>query len=137
MQAWATARVLHSIPAKAFVPPPKVGTTLVSIVPHPPNTARDNDAAASGEHPPLSAAEAPALLLVTAAAFRQRRKMLRSSLAKLPRTGSAEAVVALCAAAGVEPTLRAGAVEVSRFIRLARAYIVLEQEQERKQEKEQ
>jgi 16S rRNA (adenine1518-N6/adenine1519-N6)-dimethyltransferase len=51
---------------------------------------------------------------VTAAAFGQRRKMLRSSLKQL---GGAE----LCEAAGIEPDVRAETVDVAGFLRLADA----------------
>ena len=51
---------------------------------------------------------------VTAAAFGQRRKMLRSSLKTL---GGA----ALCEAAGIDPDARAETVDVAGFLRMARA----------------
>ena len=51
---------------------------------------------------------------VTAAAFGQRRKMLRSSLKQL---GGA----ALCEAAGIEPDARAETIDVAGFLRLADA----------------
>jgi 16S rRNA (adenine1518-N6/adenine1519-N6)-dimethyltransferase len=52
---------------------------------------------------------------VTAAAFNQRRKMLRGSL----KAVSAEPQ-ALCAAAGIDPTARAEALGVADFCALAR-----------------
>jgi 16S rRNA (adenine1518-N6/adenine1519-N6)-dimethyltransferase len=51
---------------------------------------------------------------LTAAAFGQRRKMLRSSLKQL---GGA----ALCEAAGIEPDARAETIDVAGFLRLADA----------------
>jgi len=51
---------------------------------------------------------------VTAAAFGQRRKMLRSSLKPL---GGA----ALCQAAGIEPDARAEVIDLASFLRLAAA----------------
>ena len=67
---------------------------------------------------PREDAPAPELLAalerVTQAAFGQRRKMLRSSLKSLGGE-------ALCAAAGVDPGLRAEAVGIEGFLGLARA----------------
>ena len=51
---------------------------------------------------------------MTAAAFGQRRKMLRQSLSPLPAEPGA-----LLAAAGIAPTLRAEALSVRDFARLA------------------
>ena len=111
-----------------FTPAPKVDTAVLSIVPLP------------EEELLIPRAHAAALHSVTAAAFQQRRKMLRSSLAKLPaiarkeRTGRRGAEIgtagaeALCAMAGVEHTLRAGAVSVAQFGRLAEARIGQQQQ---------
>jgi 16S rRNA (adenine1518-N6/adenine1519-N6)-dimethyltransferase len=67
---------------------------------------------------PLAERPSPARLKklerITAAAFGQRRKMLRSSLKQL---GGA----ALCEAAGIEPDVRAETVDVAGFLRLADA----------------
>ncbi len=89
-----------TLPARAFTPAPKVDSAVVRLV------ARD-------DRPPAVMA---ALETVTAAAFGQRRKMLRSSLRTL---GDAEA---LCAAAGIAPTARAEEVGVEGFAALARAW---------------
>ncbi len=94
------ARVLFNLPAKAFTPPPKVESTIVHLTPR------------ANPEP----AEWKALEQVTAAAFGQRRKMLRQSLKSL---GNAEA---LLAAAGIEPTARAEEVDVAGFAALARAH---------------
>jgi 16S rRNA (adenine1518-N6/adenine1519-N6)-dimethyltransferase len=97
---WRTeARILFDLPPSAFTPPPKVTSSVVSL------------------HPRAAPPEAPlsALERVTAAAFGQRRKMLRQALKPL---GDAEA---LLARAGIAPTLRAEAVDVEGFVRLARA----------------
>jgi 16S rRNA (adenine1518-N6/adenine1519-N6)-dimethyltransferase len=59
-----------------------------------------------------------ALERVTAAAFGQRRKMLRSSLKTL---GGAD----LCEAAGLEPDVRAEVVDGAGFLRLARSVLGL------------
>lgn len=88
------------VSAKAFTPPPKVDSTVVHI--------RPLDA-------PKAEADAETLARVTAAAFGQRRKMLRTSLKPL---GDAEA---LCGQASLDPTLRAERVSIEGFCALARA----------------
>ena len=94
-------RPLFEIPARAFTPPPKVSSTLVGLRPHP---------------QPLAAADMATLERVTAAAFGQRRKMLRQSLKSLGTdTG------ALLEAAGVPETARAEELDVESFCALARA----------------
>jgi len=84
---------------QAFVPPPKVTSTLVHLRPRP--------------HP-LAPARIADLEKVTAAAFGQRRKMLRASLKSL---GDA---AALLDAAKLPPTARAEELTVEEFCRLAR-----------------
>ncbi len=91
--------VLFGVPARAFTPPPKVASAVVRLVPHP-----------TPEPAPWSAVER-----VTAAAFGQRRKMLRTSLKPLG------AVADLVAAAGVSATARAEEVPVAGFLAMARA----------------
>jgi 16S rRNA (adenine1518-N6/adenine1519-N6)-dimethyltransferase len=95
-------RRLMQLPARAFVPPPRVASTLVRLTPR---------------ALPLAPADKAMLERVTAAAFGQRRKMLRSSLKSL--TDRPEA---LLAAAGVPATARAEEIDVAGFCRLARAY---------------
>jgi 16S rRNA (adenine1518-N6/adenine1519-N6)-dimethyltransferase len=104
-QYQAEVRALFDIPARAFTPPPKVDSTLVRFAPR---TARE-------PIPGLDRLEA-----VTAAAFGQRRKMLRASLKALGvDTG------ALLEQAGIAPTARAETVDVAGFAALARAYAAL------------
>ena len=83
----------------AFVPPPKVMSAVVHIVP------REAPADVS----------AVTLERVTAAAFGQRRKMLRRSLAAVP--GALDALELL----GIDPERRAETLEVSDFVAIARA----------------
>ena len=91
-------KILFEVPARAFTPPPKVTSAVVRFEPR-----------ADAEQLPVSAVEA-----VTAAAFGQRRKMLRSSLKSLwPDPGPA------LAAAGITPTLRAEELPVEAFLDLA------------------
>lgn len=94
--------LLFNIAKEAFVPPPKVTSTVIRLTPR---------------SQPLAAAEQDALEAVTAAAFGQRRKMLRASLKRLGVD-----VAALLEAAGIAPTARAEEVTVAGFCALARAY---------------
>lgn len=96
----ATPRVAVNLPARAFTPPPKVDSAVVRFIPRP---EREN-------------ADFTAMETVTAAAFGQRRKMLRQSLKSL---GDAEA---LLAAAGLPPTARAEEIPPAGFAALARAW---------------
>ncbi len=96
---WRTqAKILFDVAPSAFVPPPKVTSSVVRLVPR--------------------AAPEPCsrelLEKVTEAAFGQRRKMLRQSLKS---TGADPA--ALLAAARIEPTQRAETVPVSGFVAMA------------------
>ncbi|MGH6885006.1 MAG: ribosomal RNA small subunit methyltransferase A, partial [Geminicoccales bacterium] len=96
------ARCLFHLPSRAFTPPPQVASTLVGLVPR---------------AFPLAPADKAVLERVVAAAFGQRRKMLRSSLKAL--TPQADA---LLERAGIPGTARAEAVPVEGFCRLAEAY---------------
>jgi 16S rRNA (adenine1518-N6/adenine1519-N6)-dimethyltransferase len=70
---------------------------------------------------PLAPADKPALERVLAAAFGQRRKMLRVSLKSLT-----DNPIALLEAAGVPPTARAEDIDVEGFCRLTRSYSALQ-----------
>jgi 16S rRNA (adenine1518-N6/adenine1519-N6)-dimethyltransferase len=99
---WRTEpRILFDIAPKAFVPPPKVTSSLVRLTPRP---------------APLPCPR-KALETITAAAFGQRRKMLRQSLR--PLGGDP---LALLAAAGLDPTARAEEIPVAGFVALANAW---------------
>jgi 16S rRNA (adenine1518-N6/adenine1519-N6)-dimethyltransferase len=100
VQWLAETQILFDIPPRAFVPPPKVTSSVVRIVPRP---------------KPLAPADQPALERVTAAAFGQRRKMLRTSLKTLGIP-----VEPLLARAGVAPTARAEELSVAEFCAIAR-----------------
>lgn len=89
------------VPPQAFVPPPKITSTVVKLLPRP---------------EPLAPCRKEDLERVTAAAFGQRRKMLRASLKSLG--GDTAAIIA---AAGVRPTARAEELTVEEFCALARA----------------
>jgi len=94
------ARILFDVAASAFVPPPKVTSSLVELVPR---------------QTPLPC-DAGALQKVTEAAFGQRRKMLRQSLRSL-----GQEPLALLESARIAPTARAEEIPVEGFVKLARA----------------
>lgn len=94
----AEAKILFHLPPSAFTPPPKVASSLVSFSPKP---------------QPAETGGAARLERLTAAAFGQRRKMLRASLKGLP--GALDALGAL----GIDPSLRAEQVTVDRFCALS------------------
>lgn len=94
-----TVRPLFDIAPSAFVPPPKVTSSVVRLTPLPADQRL---------------ADLTPLESVTAAAFGQRRKMLRGSLASLfddPTT--------VLQSLGLSPTARAEELTVADFVRLA------------------
>jgi 16S rRNA (adenine1518-N6/adenine1519-N6)-dimethyltransferase len=96
-----TTKLLFDIAPSAFVPPPKVTSSLVRLTPRP-------------DPPEVRLAD---LERVTAAAFGQRRKMLRQSLKTLlPEPGP------LLAAVGIDPTARAEDISIDGFVALTRAF---------------
>jgi 16S rRNA (adenine1518-N6/adenine1519-N6)-dimethyltransferase len=100
-QATSEARAVMDVPARAFTPPPKVDSAVVRLTPRP-------------DRP--SAARLEALQTLTAAAFGQRRKMLRASLRPLGGEPLIEA-------GGLDPQARAETVDVDGFLRLADAWL--------------
>jgi 16S rRNA (adenine1518-N6/adenine1519-N6)-dimethyltransferase len=97
VRATSDARRVMDVPARAFTPPPKVDPAVVRITP-----LADR----------LAPLRLKALEKVTAAAFGQRRKMLRSSLKTLGGEG-------LVIAASLDPQARAETVDLAGFLRLA------------------
>jgi 16S rRNA (adenine1518-N6/adenine1519-N6)-dimethyltransferase len=95
-------RRLFDIPPRAFTPPPKVTSTVLQLTPRP---------------RPLHPASKTALERVTAAAFGQRRKMLRQSLRALT-----PAAADLLAAAEIPETARAEELTVEQFCALTRKW---------------
>jgi 16S rRNA (adenine1518-N6/adenine1519-N6)-dimethyltransferase len=98
-----TEQLFHINP-KAFTPPPQVQSTVVRLVPR---------------KTPLAPARRETLERVTAAAFGQRRKMLRQSLMALAAGTALIDGERLCRAAGVEPTARAETLSVQQFCAIA------------------
>ena len=102
LTSWrAQAKILFDVHPSAFVPPPKVTSSVVQLVPRP---------------DPLPCS-LKMLERVTEAAFGQRRKMLRQSLKSLGTDP-----LPLLAAAGIEPTARAEEIPVEGFAALAREF---------------
>lgn len=102
LTGWRTeAKILFDVARSAFVPPPKVTSSVVRLTPRPvPLACHSED-----------------LQRVTEAAFGKRRKMLRQSLKTLSaNTGP------LLAGAGIEPTARAEDISVEGFVALANAF---------------
>lgn len=101
LAGWRTkAQILFDIAPRAFVPAPKVTSSVVRLVPRPYPLACDRHL----------------LERVTEAAFGQRRKMLRQSLRSLGVD-----VPELLAAAELDPTARAEDIAVEGFAALGRA----------------
>jgi 16S rRNA (adenine1518-N6/adenine1519-N6)-dimethyltransferase len=94
-------RRLFDIPPRAFTPPPKVTSSLVELIPR---------------AKPLAPADPLLLERLAAAAFGQRRKMLRQSLRSITPDPAG-----LLAAAGITETRRAEELSVAEFAALAEA----------------
>lgn len=100
---WRTrARILFDVDRRAFTPPPSVTSSVVELVPR---------------EAPLAEADPRALERVVAAAFGQRRKMLRASLKSLGRDP-----LPLLEQAQIDPTKRAEELDIKAFCALARAF---------------
>jgi 16S rRNA (adenine1518-N6/adenine1519-N6)-dimethyltransferase len=99
---WRTeARILFDVPPSAFVPPPKITSSVVHLIPR---------------TSPLPC-RIGALETVTRAAFGQRRKMLRQSLKSI-----APDPALIIRVAGLEDTIRAENIPVDGYVALANAY---------------
>lgn len=97
----ADAKIVLHLPPEAFVPAPKVHSAVVHLTALP---------------EPRYPADAKVLERVVAAAFNQRRKMLRSAL-----KGHVPDIEAVLTEAGIEPTRRAEEISLEGFCALARA----------------
>jgi len=91
-----------TIPARAFIPPPKVNSAVVHLVPR---------------NYPLAAANFNLLEKITKAAFGQRRKMLRSSLKSV--VSEPDSLLEL---SGISPQARAETISVEKFCKIATNY---------------
>ena len=102
LAGWRTeAKILFDVARTAFVPRPKVTSSIVRLTPR---------------QEPL-ACDALALQRVTEAAFGQRRKMLRQSL----KTLGVDAAV-LLAEAAIDPTSRAEEIPIEGFVAMANIF---------------
>jgi 16S rRNA (adenine1518-N6/adenine1519-N6)-dimethyltransferase len=97
-QAAAKPSRAFDLPARAFTPPPKVDSSVLVFRPA-----------------PTRIASLPRLQQIAAAAFAQRRKMLRQSL-KPVFAGETESVLT---GLDIAPTARAEELDVATFLRLA------------------
>ncbi len=97
----ATAKKLFDIDRRAFTPPPKITSSVVQLIPRPER---------------LPACDVAVLEKVTAAAFGQRRKMLRSSLKSL-----GPEIANVLDDLGIAANLRAEQLAVADFARIAAA----------------
>jgi 16S rRNA (adenine1518-N6/adenine1519-N6)-dimethyltransferase len=97
------ARIVMHLPPEAFTPAPKVHSAVVHLT-----------RLAEPRYP----ADGKVLSRITAMAFNQRRKMLRSSL-----KGLGPDVEAQLLAAGIEPTARAEEISLEQFCALARQIV--------------
>jgi len=102
LSQWRTCpRILLTLPAAAFTPRPKVESCVVEFVP---------------KEAPEPQCDVATLERVTAAAFGQRRKMLRSSLRQITRDSET-----LLQGLGINPQARAEELQISDFCRIANA----------------
>jgi 16S rRNA (adenine1518-N6/adenine1519-N6)-dimethyltransferase len=102
LSQWSTeAKKLFDIDRRAFTPPPKITSSVVQLIP---KTARE------------PACDVGLLEKVTAAAFGQRRKMLRSSLKSIDPDPAT-----LLANLGIDANRRAEELAVADFARIAQA----------------
>ena len=103
LAGWRTAaKILFDVPRLAVVPPPKITSSVVRLEPR---------------AQPLAPCALNDLERVTAAAFGQRRKMLRQSL-----KGLAPDAEARITAAGIAPTQRPEELTIAQFAALARVF---------------
>ena len=98
LQAYCAVTPLFKVPPGAFLPPPKVDSAVVRLVPRAPES--------------IGVADPRRFAQVVRAAFGQRRKTLRNALNGVADT-------ALIEAAGLRPAARAEQIDVAGFVRLA------------------
>jgi len=103
VQFYGQATLRHTIPAQAFLPPPKVASAVLRIDPHP--------------GPPISIEDPAQYFRVVKAGFSQKRKQLKNSLAAGLRKPQQE-VAALMESAGVDPRRRAETLSLAEWAAL-------------------
>jgi 16S rRNA (adenine1518-N6/adenine1519-N6)-dimethyltransferase len=95
------ARLMFDVSRQAFIPPPKITSSIVRLTPR----------------EPLADISVADLAAVTQAAFGQRRKMLRTTLKSISTVPEE-----LCALANISPTARAETLSVADFCRLTQEW---------------
>ena len=106
VQYRAAARVVARVPPGAFFPPPEVESAVIVLEPR--------------AAPPVDVGDEGVFFRVVRAAFAQRRKTLRNTLAAglgVPPT----VIEAACHAAGVDPRTRGETLDLTAFAALTRA----------------
>ena len=101
----AASRRVFSIPPDAFRPRPKVVSSYVELAFH--------------ERPPVDVPDAPLLFRVVRAAFAQRRKTLRNTLALRPEADAALGLGEIAASSGIDLGRRGETLSLAEFARLA------------------
>jgi 16S rRNA (adenine1518-N6/adenine1519-N6)-dimethyltransferase len=103
IQFYGQARLCHTIPANAFVPPPKVDSAVVRIDLY--------------DQPPVDIDRPADFFRVVKAGFSQKRKQLKNSLAAGLHRHQAE-VADLMKSVGVDPTRRAETLSLPEWATL-------------------
>jgi 16S rRNA (adenine1518-N6/adenine1519-N6)-dimethyltransferase len=106
VQVYARPRRLFNVPARAFYPPPKVVSSVLSL------EVRDV--------PLISLSDRDRFFTILRAGFSAPRKQLRNSLAQGLRRPAA-AIVSGIEAAGIDPALRPEDLSIDDWLRLSRA----------------
>jgi 16S rRNA (adenine1518-N6/adenine1519-N6)-dimethyltransferase len=107
LQTWAEVQVLFDVPARAFLPPPKVDSAVVRI-----------DILAQ---PRAEVRDPRRFVRLVKAAFAQRRKKLLNSLKASRELGGPEVLLAALEAAAVGPSVRAEELTPAQFAAIERA----------------
>lgn len=113
VQVFGAARILFNVPAKAFLPPPKVESAVVRIDVYP--------------EPRVPPEEEEPFFQVVRAGFRNPRKQLHNAVAGglwLPPDSAPN----LLAAAGIDPMRRAQTLSIDEWLTLTRAYAAFKRE---------
>lgn len=104
VQFYGQAKLCHTIPANAFVPPPKIDSALLRIDRY--------------HHPPVVVADPVHFFRLVKAGFGQKRKQLKNSLAAGLGKPQAE-IISMMQAAGIDPARRAQTLSVAEWGALA------------------
>lgn len=106
VQAFADARIVRRVPARAFRPAPKVGSAVVALRTH--------------ARPVFEPLERHAFLRFVSDVFRHRRKQLRGALGHEAGVKPDRAEAALLAS-GIDPRRRAEELTLAEWVALARS----------------